>query len=552
MGVNSSKKGILQELQKNKVGQINQISIDNQTNPRIEYNINEIENLEEEEEEKPSSSKNEEDDDFDFDIDLDYLCGIDNPRLDVKNIKKYPYNSIGTISVQFPYSDEIFVYTCFLIDSNVVVTLASNLDNKNKGGKAKSIATSFSEEYINWENIFIQKEEKSNEIKEKEKDKNPKDSSDNLSSKLAVIVYGNNINKEWLGVEKLDQKFLEERDCYAVFSYKKVNYNDIIEIDEKENNNEIRLRETYLCSINPFLNASQSQYFEENELIKQSPGSPIFYKDYNLGAYVIGIINEFFQIQYFDKNTVYYLANMINKGRQYRMEANNGIDLSNIFQLNLEKHNLGTSDIEYLNTFKFKNLHILDLNSNSINSMGAKILSQSKYINSLEYLNLSNNKIGDEGLQHISKGSFKKLNNLHLSRNYITSEGIYYLVRAKFTNNLIVLSLSDNRKIGDTGIIRMIEHKGWGKLKILNLDLTGLTDYGLSYLERASMPKLKELNIIDNNFTEKGKSSINALAKNHIKIKYKIGKEEKVQIIDYHEDDNKIIPSKNTYTEPPK
>ena len=549
MGVNSSKKGILQELQKNKVGQINQISIDNQTNPRIEYNINEIENLEEE---KPSSSKNEEDDDFDFDIDLDYLCGIDNPRLDVKNIKKYPYNSIGTISVQFPDSDEIFVYTCFLIDSNVVVTLASNLDNKNKGGKAKSIATSFSEEYINWENIFIQKEEKSNEIKEKEKDKNPKDSSDNLSSKLAVIVYGNNINKEWLGVEKLDQKFLEERDCYAVFSYKKVNYNDIIEIDEKENNNEIRLRETYLCSINPFLNASQSQYFEENELIKQSPGSPIFYKDYNLGAYVIGIINEFFQIQYFDKNTVYYLANMINKGRQYRMEANNGIDLSNIFQLNLEKHNLGTSDIEYLNTFKFKNLHILDLNSNSINSMGAKILSQSKYINSLEYLNLSNNKIGDEGLQHISKGSFKKLNNLHLSRNYITSEGIYYLVRAKFTNNLIVLSLSDNRKIGDTGIIRMIEHKGWGKLKILNLDLTGLTDYGLSYLERASMPKLKELNIIDNNFTEKGKSSINALAKNHIKIKYKIGKEEKVQIIDYHEDDNKIIPSKNTYTEPPK
>ena len=550
MGVNSSKKGILQELQKNKVGQINQISIDNQTNPRIEYNINEIENLEEE---KPSSSKNEEDDDFDFDdIDFDYLYRIDSPRTDVKNIKKYPYNSIGTISVQFPDSDEIFVYTCFLIDSNVVVTLASNLDNKNKGGKAKSIATSFSEEYINWENIFIQKEEKSNEIKEKEKDKNPKDSSDNLSSKLAVIIYGNNINKEWLGVEKFEQKFLEDEVRYAVFSYKKVNYNDIIEIDEKENNNEIRLRETCLCSINPFLNASQSQDFEENELIKQSPGSPIFYKDDNLGAYVIGIINEFFQFQYFDKNTVYYLANMINKGRQYRMEANNGIDLSNIFQLNLEKHNLGTSDIEYLNTFKFKNLHILDLNSNSINSMGAKILSQSKYINSLEYLNLSNNKIGDEGLKHISKGSFKKLNSLHLSRNYITSEGIYYLVRAKFTNNLIALSLSDNRKIGDTGIIRVGEHKGWGKLKILNLDLTGLTDYGLSYLERASMPKLKELNIIDNNFTEKGKSSINALAKNHIKIKYKIGKEEKVQIIDYHEDDNKIIPSKNTYTEPPK
>ena len=233
---------------------------------------------------------------------------------------------------------------------------------------------------------------------------------------------------------------------------------------------------------------------------------------------------------------------MINKGRQYRMEANNGIDLSNIFQLNLEKHNLGTSDIEYLNTFKFKNLHILDLNSNSINSMGAKILSQSKYINSLEYLNLSNNKIGDEGLKHISKGSFSKLNSLHLSRNYITSEGIYYLVRAKFTNNLIALSLSDNRKIGDTGIIRVGEHKGWGKLKILNLDLIGLTDYGLSYLERASMPKLKELNIIDNKFTENGITVINALTINRIKIRYNIGKDGKVKTTHYDEEEKYIYP----------
>ena len=98
---------------------------------------------------------------------------------------------------------------------------------------------------------------------------------------------------------------------------------------------------------------------------------------------------------------------------------------------------------------------------------------------------------------------------MHLSRNYITSLGIYYLVTSDFTNNLIALSLSDNRKIGDTGMRRLKEHKGWGKLKILNLDLTGLTDVSLTYLGEASMPKLKELNIIDNKFTENGITVIN-------------------------------------------
>ena len=92
------------------------------------------------------------------------------------------------------------------------------MDNKNKGGKAKLIITSFSEEYINWENIFIEGDEKI--IKENVKDINQKESSENLSSKLAVIIYGNNLNKEWLGVENGEQEYLEGRDRYAVFSLK--------------------------------------------------------------------------------------------------------------------------------------------------------------------------------------------------------------------------------------------------------------------------------------------------------------------------------------------
>ena len=55
--------------------------------------------------------------------------------------------------------------------------------------------------------------------------------------------------------------------------------------------------------------------------------------------------------------------------------------------------------------------------------------------------------------------AFSKLNCLYLYHNVITSEGIKYLVKATFVNNLIFLPLSENPKIGDTGVRYMKEHK---------------------------------------------------------------------------------------------
>ena len=146
---------------------------------------------------------------------------LDNPKLDVKNLNKFPYNSVGTISVKFPVSDAEFVYTCFLIDTNVVVTLASNLESNSKGGKAKSITTSFSKEPIKWENIHIQGEEtKGKGKKDKDKDKGKNETLDNVSSKLAVILFDDNVGKEWLGVEGGKKEDFEGRDIFAVFSFK--------------------------------------------------------------------------------------------------------------------------------------------------------------------------------------------------------------------------------------------------------------------------------------------------------------------------------------------
>ena len=287
MGANSTKKEILQILQKS----IENPTINEQKKPlKIEYkfnyqwDLNEKKNTpsgQKENEDNKENEENEEDDSF---VDSDELNqDIDNPSLNIKNIKKYPYSAIGSISVQFPVREEIFVYTCFLIDTNVVVTLASNLDSKSKGGKAKSIVTSFSAENVKWENIFIQEEEKLNE--NDEEDKIQLDSLDNLSSKLAVIIYDDNISNEWLGVVEGKKEDFIGNDIFAVFSFKEGKDNNTIIIDEKNKDKKPKLREIFIYNNrNPFFDADIKGEKEEVELITQSPGSPLYYLDYNNGV----------------------------------------------------------------------------------------------------------------------------------------------------------------------------------------------------------------------------------------------------------------------------
>ena len=77
--------------------------------------------------------------------------------------------------------------------------------------------------------------------------------------------------------------------------------------------------------------------------------SPLYYKDYNNGAYVIAIINECFEFLYFDCKIMTFLMNMVNKAKQIRKKFNKGIDEDDIIQLNLEGKNLGPSDITLIN-----------------------------------------------------------------------------------------------------------------------------------------------------------------------------------------------------------
>ena len=136
MGVESSKnKNILQALENS----TNSPSTKGQENLKIDYKIN-FDKLKEDEEKEKNIKDDSEDsispDPFDFDLEYESSLILEKTKSNVKNIKKYPYCSIGTVSVNFQDFVETFEYACFLIDSNVVVTLASNLDNSSKVGKA--------------------------------------------------------------------------------------------------------------------------------------------------------------------------------------------------------------------------------------------------------------------------------------------------------------------------------------------------------------------------------------------------------------------------------
>ena len=331
---------------------------------------------------------------------------------------------------------------------------------------------------------------------------------------LAVILYDDNISNEWLGVEEGKKEDFKGVENYAVFSFEERNYYDNEFIHGEEKINRTKFREILIANFNPFLDLYYHGDGFEVDLIKQSPGSPLYYKDSDFGAYVIAIINESFEIQFFDKQTMIFLSDMVYKGKLFRKKKNKGIDEENVIQLDLHGQNLGSANIKYIADFDLKNLLILDLSNNSIKSEGVFNLYQGKF-------NSSSNKIGDEGLNHLSQVIFINLNKLYLSHNNISSEGIKYLVKAKFINNLIVLDLSENSKIGNIGIRNMKEHKRWENLTELNLDYTGLTDLGLNYLMEISKPKLKKLNIQGNKFTDNGNNFIDTLKLNNIEVIHK-------------------------------
>ena len=438
----------------------------------------------------------------------------------VSRSKEFPYIGVGTIIASFSHSENKSIKTCFIIDSNVIVTLESNIKKISKGDAANHIITSFNDKVIKNENIFYFDKD----YEKVTKTKLPPDYSG--FKNLAVILYDDNISDEWIGIEGLKEEEISNKDLYLMCSLGIKNPKNKETDDDKEQKNN-----QTICDIHE-MNVQISTVFQkiekddddeekrkEKDLLKHCKGGPVYYKDYNGGAYVIGILNRDYKINPFTRENMIFLVNMVNKGKLLRKKVHKGIDEEHIVKLDLSRNDFGPLDVKYLTDFDLKNLRILDLSSNSIKPQGAFYLSQGKYP-ALESLNLNFNEIGDEGLNHIANGFFNKLTSLFLFHNNISYNGIASLCKADFIRNLMILSLSENPNITDDGVRIIKEAKNWTRLNTLNLNSTGLTDAAVNYLTNSSMPKLRKLSLIGNKFTNGIEPSISALKLNRVKVEY--------------------------------
>ena len=459
-------------------------------------------------------------------------------RATTVSVTQYPYCTIGTLFVTFPNSPEERIYTCFLIEANIVVTLATNIYDASKGGKAIEIKTSFSKEPINLDNVFIFDEDNN---KKREPFHN-----------IAVLIYNENVTSDWIGVKVMTEKDLTDKDILLMASVG-INMTQKINIPYNSNSNiSSRTQSTNEAlipsdtgnsndnNVNDSLNTQKCvahiNYSEIHETIvslhsslkdqsddpvklSRCRGGPVYYKGYDNGIYCIGFLDNKYYLQPMTTKVFQFLVKCIYKGKTLKKKKQNNIEEDKIYKLDLSKNDFGPLDIKYFSEFDLINLTQLDLSSNSIKSQGAFYLSQGKYPH-LRKLNLSFNEIGDEGITYISNAIFGSLEQLLLFHNNITSDGIRALCKADFIPNLVVLSLSDNPNITDEGCKWINENKNWTRLALLNLNRTGLTDASISLLSSSAMPTLRKIHLNGNEFTEKICNEIQAWKLTGLSIEY--------------------------------
>lgn len=443
-------------------------------------------------------------------------------------IRQYPYCAVGTLFATFPDDkDKVHQYTCFLIEANVVVTLASNVNNPELGGKATSVTTSFSNDKITSINF-------------------PDDFEKNKLSPtaLAVLIYPNPLVSDWLGVKIASTEELSDKDVLLMASVgvkessddKSIVSGDNSSIDNSSSNEGAPIvanatstgeekstvqymNNSEIHEISTSLTSKMTTETNDEKLLQRCRGGPAYYKGYDGGPYVVGFLDKNYVVQQIEQAAFQFLVKCVNDGKKMRKKVHKNIEEDKIIKLDLARNEFGPLDIKYLTEFDLNNLQSLDLSSNAIKPQGAYFLSQGNYSN-LRVLNLNFNEIGDEGISHIANAIFSSLEQLFLFHNNISSEGIKSLCKADFIPNLLILSLSENPSITDEGCKIIKENKNWSRLAILNLNRTGLTDEAVKLLSNSAMPNLKKIQLKGNNFTDGILDKIQAWKLTGLSIEY--------------------------------
>eukprot|EP01132_Coremiostelium_polycephalum_P000312 gene312-401_t len=139
------------------------------------------------------------------------------------------------------------------------------------------------------------------------------------------------------------------------------------------------------------------------------------------------------------------------------------------------------------------NLHRLDLSNNKMRDEGATPITHANWFN-LTAIKLSNNKIGNTGAIAIAHANWPKLTHLWLDNNQIGDHGAIAIANnAKNWPKLTQLCLNNNQ-IGDDGARAIANNeKNWPNLTHLGLSRNQIGDDGILAIAHANWPELTHL-----------------------------------------------------------
>ena len=348
-----------------------------------------------------------------------------------KNRNDYLYNCVQNLYIKFQGEPNEYIYSCFVINSNSIITFSEELKEKVKKEK-KNLSirlTSSFPEIIKKYSLYIKKN-------------------------YIQICFQNYSFREWFGIKK-NINFKKQ----LIFSL----------ITDLESN----LSKNQLFQINIKEETKFNPNFNLNEFNKFNIGCSICIKDVNDDIYSIGLIQSNMKKYYFTKNDIESLKYNILLNKLLAFEFNIFDVEKNIIELRLNNCGINDEDINNLSSMELIKLTILTLSNNNFTYKGCYFLSQMN-LKKLLILDISYNKIGESGLYFLSRANCEILDELDLSNSYITNNSIIYLLRAEFISNISRLNLQENILFNKDGLKIMIQSNLFQNLKYLILNGTSV------------------------------------------------------------------------------
>ena len=380
----------------------------------------------------------------------DFENSILNNNNEINDNKNYPQNCIGQIS--FFKNETEYKITGSIIGENIILTLASSIYDFETKNFVSNITFKDSNNII-YKNPEIKIYKNYITSNQKKDD-------------LAILYFKEQISKFFLGIDLEEISNLPNIDIniYGL----DLNGNLFHGITNAEN------QEDNLINYNILLKKGE----EGSPLIKILDnkyyiiGLHIFTEENNENKNYGNIFNE---------EIIQFIYDIKEKERIF-------IDESKVINLDLSGQNLSPFDMEFIKDFNFEKLQILNLSNNSIKIQGVYYLKQARLEN-LKILILDLNEIGDEGIGYLLQANFRNLTHLSLFCNNISYKGIKELIKFDCKKSLKKLDLSENPKIGDEGIAKLIS-VNWDNLDTLFINKIKLTIKGLEKFKNCNIKKI--------------------------------------------------------------